>query len=256
MFKDIYLPKQDIILSELTEANEIKSLIKLYQDNQKQFFKEFIIKKTESGFLIAKKTNNTYQVQSADQEARKFIDAYCVNNLFVLPSEFLHFKEDYGIIKADDLHSLLLDFVDVNEHKETLVDIVKYKAKYKFLQKLTEFRFNSETIYTKEDYEYKILDLACNELKEADFQYFRKKVVIETKNQELTLSTIPPVTDKIIIDGYEISLVKILPDIYKNSDHLSGLINQFIVLGSNKERIELLFGITKEPEKMRFIVCF
>jgi hypothetical protein len=31
IFKEIYLPKQDIILSELTETNEIKSLIKLYQ---------------------------------------------------------------------------------------------------------------------------------------------------------------------------------------------------------------------------------
>src|SRR5690606_32256954 len=108
------------ILSELTEANEIKSLIKLYQDNQKQFFKEFIIKKSENGFLIAKKTNNTYQVQSADQEARGFIDTNCSNNLFVLPHEFLNYKEDDGIVKADDLHSLLLEFIDVNEHKETL----------------------------------------------------------------------------------------------------------------------------------------
>jgi hypothetical protein len=82
LFKEIYFPKQDIILSELTEANEIKSLIKLYQDNQKQFFKEFIIKKIENGFLITKKTNSTYQVLSPDPEARMFIDKNCANNLF------------------------------------------------------------------------------------------------------------------------------------------------------------------------------
>lgn len=72
-----------------------------------------------------------------------------VTNLFVLPYEFLEYKDEEGIIKADDLHSLILEFVDIDEHKETLVDIVKYKAKYKFLLKLSEFRFNSEAEYTK-----------------------------------------------------------------------------------------------------------
>jgi hypothetical protein len=246
LFKDIYLPKQDIILSELTEANEIKLLIKLYQDNQKQFFKEFIIKKTESRFLIAKKTNNTYQVQSADQEARKFIDAYCVNNLFVLPSEFLHYKEDDGIIKADDLHSLLLDFVDVNKHKETLVDIVKYKAKYKFLQKIIEFKFNSETTYTKEDYEFKVLDLACNELKETDFQKFRSSVVIEAGQRNFKLSEISMFTDKIKISNKEFSLSKILPTIHQNSNLIGDLISLFTKQGIPNEKLNTLFGVNEE----------
>lgn len=256
IFKEIYLPEQDIILSELTEANEIKSIIKLYQDNQKQFFKEFIIKKAERSFSIAKKTSNTYQVQSADPEARKFLDENCASNLFVLPQEFLGHKEDDGIIKADDLHSLILEFVDVDEHKETFVDVVKYKAKHKFLQELTEFRFNSETEYAIEDYEYKILDLACSELKEKDYQKFRDKVVIETVQQDLKLSEIPPFTDKIKIDDYELSLAKILPDNYENSDHLSSLINQFIGLGLSKERIGNLFGVSEEPEPSEIFKIF
>ncbi len=248
IFKEIYLPQQNIILSELTEVNEIKSLIKLYQDNQKQFFKELIIKEAQRSFSVVNRTNNTYQVQSADPEARKFIDENCASNLFVLPQEFLGHKEDDGIIKADDLHSLILEFADVDEHKETFVDIVKYKAKHKFLQELTEFRFNSETKYTKEDYEYKILDLACSELKENDYQKFKDKVVIETEQQDIKLSEIPPFTDKIKIDDYEICLAKILPDNYENSDHLSSLINQFIGLGLSKERIGNLFGVSEEHE--------
>ncbi|MBS1763971.1 MAG: hypothetical protein JSS90_03265 [Bacteroidetes bacterium] len=259
LFKDIYLPRQDIILSELTETNEIKSLIKLYQENQKQFFKEFIIKKTESGFLITKKTNTTYQVQSPDPETRKFIDKNCANNLFVLPNEFLSYKEEDGIIKTFDLYSLILDFVDVNEHKETLVKIIHYNdPKRKFLQKLTEFKFNSETTYTKDDYEFKILDWACSDniLNEKDYLEFRKKVVIEAKNQKLTLSEIPPFTDKIKIDDYEISLAKILPDNYENSDILSSLINQFIGLGLKKERIENLFGISEEAELCEIFQIF
>lgn len=249
IFKEIYLPKQDIILADLTETQEIKSLIKLYQDNQKQFFKNFIIKKTGHSFSIAKKTSTTYQVQSADPEARSFIDKKCANNLFVLPHEFLSYKEEDGIIKADDLHNLILDFVDVNAEKKTLVDIVKYKAKYKFLQKLSEFRFNSRTEYTQEDYEYKILDLACGvELKESDYQGFKIKVIIETESQNLKLSEIPPFIDKIKIDDYDLSLAKILPCNYGNSDHLSNLINLFIGLGLSNERIGLLFGVSEEPE--------
>ena len=248
IFKNIYLPNQKEIIAELTTAEEIKSLIKLYQENQKNFFKEFIIRKEGNGFVIDEKTNKTYQVQSADKETRKFLDDNCSDNLFVLPYEFLEYKDEDGIIKADDLHSLILEFVDANEHKETLVDIVKYKAKYKFLQELSEFRFISDTQYTKEDYEYKILDLACSELKENDYQKFKDKVVIETKNQDLKLTEIPPFTEKIKIDDYEISLAKILPANYKNSDHLSSLINQFIGLGLNKERIRNLFGISEEPE--------
>lgn len=249
IFKNIYQPNQADIIAELTTAEEVKSLIKLYQENQKTFFKEFIIRKESNGFVIDEKTNETYQVQSADKEARKFLDENCSDNLFVLPFEFVEkFKDEDGIIKADDLHSLILEFVDADKHKETLVDIVKYKAKHKFLQELSEFRFNSETKYSKEDYEYKILDLACSELKENDYQKFKDKVVIETENQDLKLTEIPPFTDKIKIDEYEISLAKIIPDNYENSDHLSSLINQYIGLGLNKERIGILFGISEEPE--------
>ncbi|MBK6813855.1 MAG: hypothetical protein IPG82_00035 [Saprospiraceae bacterium] len=154
------------------------------------------------------------------------------------------------------MHSLILDFVDVDEHKEILVDIVKYKAKHKFLQELSEFRFNSKTKYEKEDYEYKILDLACSELKENDYEKFKDKVIIETENQELKLSEIPPFTDKIKIDDYELNLAKLLPDNYENSDHLSSLINQFIGLGLSKERIGNLFGVSEEPELSNIFQLF
>lgn len=230
------------------DVSEIKSALSFCKFNNEQFFKTFIIKKSDNGFVVVPKTNLTYQITTPDNEARKFIDENCKDRLFVLPIEFFESKDDDGIVKADDLHSLILEFVDADKHKETLVDIVKYKAKYKFLQELSEFRFNSETEYTKEDYEYKILDLACSELKINDYQKFKNKVVIETENQNLKLTEIPPFTDKIKIDDYEISLAKILPDNYENSDHLSSLINQFIGLGLNKERIGNLFGVSEDPE--------
>lgn len=253
IFKEIYLPKQDIILSELTEANEIKSLIKLYQDNKRQFFKEFIIKKTEHSFEIVKKINNTYQVQSADQEARKFLDANCANNLFVLAHDFLSYKDEDGIVKADDLHSLILNFVNADDHKDILVDVVRYKAKYQFLQKLSSFKFNPNQTYSKEDYEFKIIDLACGEFftsnnsnQQNDFRIFRSKLVIETEERSFKYSEIPPIADKIKIATKEFSLSKILPSSYQNSNLISDLITQFVKLGIPSEKLNALFGVNEE----------
>lgn len=246
IFKYIYQQNQDKIIAKITSAEEITSLIKLYQENQKSFFKEFIIRKENNEFVIDEKTIDTYQVQSADKEARKFLDENCADNLFVLPYEFEEkFKDEEGIIKADDLHSLILEFVDIDEHKDILVDIVKYKAKLKFLQKLLEVKFNIETEYTKEHYEYKILDLALNVLKENDFQNFREKVVIENENQDLKLSQIPPFKNKIKIEDCNLSLSKILPNSYKNNNVLSDLIDNFITLGLQKEKLDDLFAIGK-----------
>jgi hypothetical protein len=255
IFKEIYLPKQDIILSELTEANEIKSLIKLYQDNKRQFFKEFIIKKTEHSFGIVKKINNTYQVQSADQEAIKFLDANCANNLFVLAQDFLSYKDEDGIVKADDLHSLILNFVNADDYKDILVDVVRYKAKYQFLQKLSSFKFNPNQTYSKEDYEFKIIDLACGEFftsnnsnQQNDFRIFRSKLIIETKERSFKYSEIPPIADKIKIATKEFSLSKILPSTYQNSNLISDLITQFVKLGIPSEKLNALFGVNDETD--------
>jgi hypothetical protein len=122
MFKVIYQQHQDEIINLLRSAEEIKSLIKLYQENKRYFFNEFIIIKEDDFFVINNKTNETFQVQSADKDARKFLDEYCSGNLFVLPNLFLEFKDEEGIKKAEDLHSLILEFVDADQHKEKIVD--------------------------------------------------------------------------------------------------------------------------------------
>lgn len=249
IFKEIYLPKQDIILSELTEVNEIKSLIKLYQDNKRQFFKEFIIKKTEHSFAIAKKISNTYQAQAGDQDVRKFIEEKCANNLFVLPQEFLTYKEEDGIVNKIILHNLILDFVDVDTHKETLINTVHYdEPKRKFLKKLSEFRFSATATYSREDYEYKVLELVCKELMESEYQIFRNKFVIETADRNFRYSEIPPIADKIKITTKEFSLSKILPSTYQNSNLISDLINQFVKLGLPSEKLNNLFGVNDETD--------
>ena len=54
----------------------------------------------------------------------------------------------------------------------------------------------------KDDYEYKILNLACNVLNEGDYLSFKDKVVIEAENRDLKLSGIRPIKDIIKIDEY------------------------------------------------------
>lgn len=230
------------------DVYEIKSALSFCKFNNEQFFKNFIIKKSDNGFVVVSKTNLTYQITSPDNEARKFIDENCKDRLFVLPIEFLESKDEDGIIKADDLHSLILDCVDVNEHKKSLIDIVKYRAKYQFLQKLSEFRFDSEIIYTKDDYEYKVLELACNELKESDYLNFKNKVVIEIENGILKLN-IPLSKNEFKVEDIQLSLSEILPDVHKNSSNLSKLINRFVSLGLPEDKMNLLFGIKNEPEQ-------
>jgi len=245
LFDKIILPNIEIIKDELTEAKEIKELVYFYKENLRSFFNEFIIKKEKNGYKIVDKSDSA-QIVPPDKKTREFIENFLSDDLIVLPYEFSDFNKEDGIIKGSELHSQIIDLVDINEHK----------AKHKFLQELSEFRFNSEIEYAKDDYEYKILNLACNVLNEGDYLSFKNKVVIEAGNRDLKLSEIPPFLDKIKIDECEISLAKILPGNYENSDHLNNLINQFIGLGLNKERIGNLFGISEEPEPSEIFQMF
>jgi hypothetical protein len=116
--------------------------------------------------------------------------------------------------------------------------------------KLSEVRFIAGEQYNEESFEYKILNLACDNkiLKEADYPKFREKIIIETSEQDLTLAEIPPFADKVKIENYELSLAKILPNTYQNSDHLSNLIQHFCSIGIDKNRLNALFGINQETE--------
>ena len=230
-------------------ANELKSVLNFCKLNNEQFFKNHIIKRCTTDFTIVPKTNSTFQISSPDRDARLFIDEYCIDKLCVLPNEFSEYKDEDGIVRADDLHSLLLDCVNVDEHKEILVDIVKYKAKYQLLKKLSVFSFDSNKVYSKDDYEYKILELACNtELKENDYSQFKEKVKIETDSETLSLCDIPPFADKIKIEGVELNLSEILPDTNQNSSYLSTLIDKFVLLGLLKEKLYLLFNVSSEAD--------
>jgi hypothetical protein len=247
VFDEIYLPNCDVINDEITTTEEVKSIIKLFQDNRRSFFHEFIIQEQE-GFRIFGKLKDTFQVYSADKLTRNFIIQNCSENLFVLPPEFFEFKSEDGILREDDLHDYILEIIDVEDHKEQLVEIIKHRVKHNFFEHITEIRLNSNIEYTKDDFEYKILEIACVVFKDGEYDKFKDKVIIEIEDGDIKLSDIPPFKDVIKIDEYELNLSKILPDSYHNSFYLSNLISRFIELGINKVRLYNLFGISDEPE--------
>lgn len=248
LFAKIILPNIEIIKDELTEVDKIKGLVNFFKDNHRPFFNEYIIQKQINGFKIINKSDKHQIIPPKDERKAfiDFIDAQLSDKLIVLSFDFSEFNNEDGIVKGEDLHSQILEYVDVNEHKEILVEILLYRAKHKFLQNLSEFRFNAKSAYTKEDYEFKIIELACSELKENDYQKFRQRVEIEKDGQIYKLSDISLFADKITIANREFSLSKVLPLTYQNSDLISDLITQFKALGIQNEKLNTLFGVNEE----------
>lgn len=228
---------------------EIKALLEFCTLNRENFFEYCYVKKSNIIFLMGEKTKNIRQL-SVPPKALKFVEDNLSDNFKLLPNELSEYqKNNQHIIEGESFYSLLLDNVDIDKNAKELIDIIAYnEPKRKFLLKLSKISFVADKQYEKESFKYKVLDLACQCLKETDYIEFRKKVVIKTGQQSLTLAQIPPFADKITIEGCELSLAKILPNNYQNSNYLGKLLKLFIDLGLSKDRVNLLFDINQEPE--------
>lgn len=163
-----------------------------------------------------------------------------------MPSELSSYKESNFILKGENFWNELLKQIDIDEHAEELIDIIAYnEPKHTFLLELSEIILEHQKQYSKDDFEYKILEMSCNEniLNENDYQDFREKIVIKTEEKELSLADIPPFVDKINIDSYKVSLSKILPNSYQNTKYLSDL---FIIFKDFKDKLQIIFGIEEQ----------
>lgn len=242
----------EIIRSSKVELkfDEAKTILAFCKSNNENFFQKCTIEKTGQNYLVELKSKDIFQV-FPNKESRFFIENYLSNTFKILPYEFDEFKEENGVLYREPFYNQLIHSVDVDDFKTELIDIIAYdEPKRNFLLELSEVRFSAGEQYNKESFEYKVLNLACDSkiLRETDYPKFREKIIIETGEQDLTLAEIPPFADKIKIEGYELSLAKILPNTYQNSNFLSSLMNIFIELGVSKEKLNHLFNISQEPE--------
>ncbi len=249
-------------INDNTELNleEIKSILAFCKINNEHFFEKCFIEKQQNTFLVSSKADDVYQIRTS-KEVRLFIITNLADTFKLLPFELDEdYKDDVGIIQGEKLYNLILDYVNkIDDYKEQLVDIIHYdEPKRKFLLQLSEVRLVSEKQYIKEDFEFKVLERACNinVLRgEDDIQIFRDKIVIETEGEDISISVIQA-KDEVVIENHKFSLAKILPDTYQNSDHLSRLISQFVVNGINNEQIENLFGIKREVQPTEIFNLF
>jgi hypothetical protein len=242
----------DFSINNDTELSldEVKTVLVFCKSNNENLFQKCTIEKQDKIYCISSKTKGIFQVFPS-KEARTFIENNLADTFKILPYELDEYKEESGVLYREPFYNQLIESVDVDDYKTELIDIVAYEEpKRKFLLELSEIRFIAGEQYDKESFEYKILNFACDSkiLKEADYSKFREKITIGTNEQDLTLAEIPPFADKIKIEGYELSLAKILPNTYQNSNYLSELLKIFIGLGLSKDKVNLLFNISQEPE--------
>ncbi|MDR2651060.1 MAG: hypothetical protein LBC68_01920, partial [Prevotellaceae bacterium] len=227
---------------EILEINEIKAAIYFCQLNGEHFFENLIVEKIEGQFFVSAKTEDVYQVKPSNKEVIDFILENLSDNFKILPPELDAYKDESGIIQKEELYELILHNVEIDDYKEELIDIIAYdEPKCKLLFGLSEIRFITAKRYSKESFEYKVLDKAIQNLNITDYDNFKEKFVFENEGSDLSLSDIPPCADKIKIDDIELSLSEILPDSYQNSNILSALIDKFVKLGLPKDKLDALF---------------
>lgn len=242
----------DYSINDDTELDlrEIEAVLAFCKSNNESFFGNCVVEKQEQSFIVSEKSSNVYQIRPPKKEIRQFIEDNFDDMFKILPYELDEYKDEVGIIQGEKLYDIIVSEVDVEEFKEELLNILAYdEPKRKFVLQLSEIRLVSGEEYDKASFEFKILKLACDVLKnKEDIVKFKDKVIIETDEQDLTLSEIPPFADQVKIENYELSLANILPNTYRNSDHLSSLIQHFGSIGIDRNKLNSLFGINQEPE--------
>ena len=229
--------------------DETKAILSFTSLNNEFFFERCLIERNEVGYLISKKTKNSYQFHANKNTIVDFIKNNLSTNFKQLPSELSGFRDEKGILQKEDLHVQLLQEVEVDDYLEELIDIVEYSAKHKLFSKITTITLNALIQYEKSSLQFKVLELACRELQTANQQEaFRKKIRIETGDATLELSEIPTSNDDVVFENgkHKLSLAQILPNSFQNSDFLTNVIRHFSELGIQREQLETLFGISKE----------
>lgn len=244
--------------STLLEPDEVRVLIEFCINSGEDFFESFYLEKKGKLIIIAPSAPNIYQV-NVTRKTAKFLnetvssDELINNKLFkILPPELSEFKNVKGVLSEEPFYDLLIDSIDINSLQNELVEVISYpEPKRRFLLGLSEFRLDISDDYTEESFEYKILDLACKELEqEEERRLFRSKIVIVTKKGPIKLLEIPVSLGEINFGGESrsLSMEKMFPDNYKNSDYLHLVVKRFEDLKLNAHQLRKLLGVSAEPD--------
>ena len=241
------LSEFDLDEEVMLNLDEIKVVLDLCSLSEDNFFEKYIITKKDLSFNIIPKTEGKYQIRVANAH-RKFIEEHFSDVFYVLPAQLDQYKDRInGILEKEELYDkIILDF-DIDNHQEELVKILSYENSIKkFLKKLDSLPLDISTEYASEDWEYKVLNWACQYLRfEEEISAFREKITISCADKTYSLTDIPPIVDTIEIGDKKLNLSQILPKSFNTVSYINEIASKFSPLGKT---INKILGIKEQED--------
>ena len=231
-------------------SEDIASYIKVCKIFNEAFFNFYVVEKEGEWFFISKKSATHYQVYSSNNTVKAFIEKNNSSNMVLLPAELSQFSDEQGILKGEDLYDGILKGVgDVDALQTDLVDVLKYDSRRDFILRLSKTVFDLDKTVTKEDYDYKVMEMACSCLEEKDYETFRSKAVVKKNGVSFAHDQIPStLAESVSVVGAKknFDLAMLLPNENGNGALLNELVNKYSVLGISRQKLNALFGISSE----------
>lgn len=231
-------------------SEDIASYIKVCKIFNEAFFNFYVVEKEGEEFFISRKSATHYQVYSSNNTVKAFIEKNNSNNMVLLPAELSQFSDEQGILKGEDLYDGILKGVgDVDALQTDLVDVLKYDSRRDFILKLSKTVFDLDKAVTKEDYDYKVMEMACSCLEDKDYEAFRSKTVVMKNGVSFAHDQIPStLAESVSVVGAKknFDLAMLLPNENGNGALLNELVDKYSVLGISRQKLNALFGISTE----------
>lgn len=235
------------------DIDDVRNILKFCVLNNETFFKEFVLELKDGEYHINTRTDNYYQVYVKDSRTKAYIKENYSDTMVLLPNGLSEYKDSEGIVSGANLHDYILKGVeDVDNGKETLIDIVKYEARKDFIADLSEIKIDLDEETTCETFSFKLLDMATNVLESNnDILKFRNKLIVEKDGESFSHDQIPQtVAESFEVEGakQKFDLAQILPNENGNGSLLIEMAEKYSALGIQRAKLNKLLGISDETD--------
>lgn len=277
-FYDYFCTKlkiNEIILS----IENVKSLIEIFNISNSPIFSKIVIRKFLGGYNVTLKSD-------------KFLQCYCSESTPILYKYLNDKYKDRVSILSEDLYQLINNkqdlllekniyslLMNIDNIRKELIDIIieadSEEIKKEYLNKSEGLNLKKGTIYSKDSYEHKILNLVLD-IKDEDFR--NKISILNDSEQPISLNSIT-FNDKVTFSNssdsveynYELSLSKLYPNKPAYSELLEEIIKSFpefneynlrtivFKVGKSKHKDDVLTELDKlieTPEQLAFLLLY
>lgn len=233
------------------DLNDIKNILKFCTFNNETFFKEFVVEFIDGEYHINTRSDNYYQIYVKDSHVLSFIMENYSEIMIPLPRGLEKYKDSEGIVSGANLHSAILEGVeDVDNDKETLINVVKYEARKNFILELSEIRIDLDEETSDKSFSFKLLDMAINVIKSPeDIQKFRNKLILVKCGETFNHNQLPQtIAESFELEGakQKFDLAKILPNENENGSFLIEIAEKYSAIGLQRSKLNELLGISEE----------